>query len=299
MLKKYICVNYKILFFLWLGLFVHSAWAWGNIGHRLVAAIAYNSLTPNARLQIDHYTEILDPNYPPLQRFLYLSTRLDQLRDQGHRYDSWHYINIPFSNDGTTLLPQNSENVVWAIQVQRQQLNNKNISEKEKAEALAFLIHLVGDIHQPLHCANRFSHSFPQGDAGGTKIFLDKEGAHNLHQWWDRGGPLFKHRKNFASMSQINRQAQRWMKEYLQSFFGVKIADADPQNWAQECFVWARDVSYVNNLNEFYSASYRQNVQKIIKNQIILAGYRLAFILNEQFDKDIRNEKTGSSRGSW
>jgi hypothetical protein len=298
LLKKFICVNYKtILFLLAIGV-VHPAWAWGNIGHRLIAAIAYNALTPNARQQIDFYTEIVDPNYPPLQRFLYLSNRLDQLRDQTHRYDSWHYINIPFSEDGSVLLPIKPENVVWAIQTQEQILNNAELSKQQRAEALVFLIHLIGDIHQPLHCADRYSLDFPQGDEGGVKILIEKDGAHNLHEWWDRGGSLFKHREKIATMTQINRQALQWMKAYPQDFFGTKIADLDLNHWAQDCFLLARHVAYVRNLEQFYSADYRKMAEDTIKKQIVLAGYRLAFILNAQFDKDVSHEKTRISSGS-
>jgi hypothetical protein len=105
----------------------------------------------------------------------------DHLR---HKY--WHFIDVPFSQDGTALHDAPSPNAQTQIAAFRAVLASRQ-SDDVKSYDLSWLEHLVGDIHQPLHAVARFSADLPNGDAGGNLIHLCSAPCNfNLHTFWDR-----------------------------------------------------------------------------------------------------------------
>ncbi len=92
------------------------------------------------------------------------------------RHTNWHYIDIPFSPDGTALEPAPSPNALIEL---RRILKEANLS----AYDLPWLVHLTGDVHQPLHCISRFTKSQPKGDKGGNLVYVTP--GRNLHALWD------------------------------------------------------------------------------------------------------------------
>src|SRR3989442_13940303 len=84
-----------------------------------------------------------------------------------HKY--WHFVDTPFTNDGTTLPAIPTPNAQDRIALFRGVLAS-NSDDKLKSYDLAWLLHLVGDVHQPLHCATRVSSTDPSGDNGGNKV---------------------------------------------------------------------------------------------------------------------------------
>lgn len=253
------------------------AFAWGPAGHRLIATIAYDRLTPAARLQVNQLTAILDQHYPPFSRFLYASVWPDLIRSNGMTdYNQWHFIDYPFSTDGTPVMPPNPHNVLWAIAQSEKILQDPKTSRYEKAIYLRFLIHFVGDVHQPLHCAERFSKAHPEGDHGGNDVVIQNRYAQNLHTYWDQGLGLFR-QKSIAHLARIITI------EYPPSYFGAELNDSDPQDWARESFALAKNFAYNIPENSVPSLAYNAQGQKIVAQQIALAGYRLANLLNTLF----------------
>jgi S1/P1 Nuclease len=112
-------------------------------------------------------------------------------RDKPQNRPPWHYVNLPFKPEGQPANVQIREpeplNILTAMAENKSVVRNGNDAER-KAIALAWLFHLVGDIHQPLHTAQLFTVDYPQGDRGGNEICVRvTEGGQpmDLHRFWD------------------------------------------------------------------------------------------------------------------
>jgi hypothetical protein len=102
-----------------------------------------------------------------------------------HKY--WHFIDLPFSPDGTPLTPPEKTNAQTQIAAFRATLLDSRASDDVKSYDMVWLLHLVGDVHQPLHATPRFTKTQPKGDAGGNlvKIECGADCAPELHFYWD------------------------------------------------------------------------------------------------------------------
>jgi hypothetical protein len=159
-------------------LFPAGAFGWGGMGHQIVALIAENHLTPEAKAGIREL--IGNANIADAE----IASWADEVRRQRSETAPWHYVNIPVEAAGFDRVRDgnNGDNVIDAIQKQSAILADKSASKAARAEALKFLVHFVGDIHQPLHCADR------NGDAGGNTrlvFYPDERFAVSLHSVWD------------------------------------------------------------------------------------------------------------------
>ena len=102
----------------------------------------------------------------------------DAIRPLGfYVFAPWHYIDIPLvrDEDGANITPPpvpTTNNVVWAIEQGVRVLRTVDASAAEKSAALRFVLHFVGDVHQPLHAASLYSAMFPNGDYGGNSFHL-------------------------------------------------------------------------------------------------------------------------------
>jgi hypothetical protein len=289
------------------------ALAWHDSGHMIVAQIAYMKLTPEAKAKVDallvtpqgrrplihlcagYYTpETCEKTYDPVTIAVWMDDfRGDTLNDS---YAPWHYINFRPFFDG---IPERSnvgaepENVLsrinWAINSLRQETGRPQTN----AEVLGFLIHLVGDVHQPLHATTRYTASRPDGDAGGNgfKIQMPPD-AHitNLHAFWDAAGGAFgftspKRPLDQAGKDRIRTFAEEVMKDNPAEGI-AEVSDLDPHTWVVESNTLAREVVYKNIVEgETPSKAYTDAAQKLSRKRLAIAGYRLAGVLNALFIK--------------
>ncbi len=243
-------INYCIIFTLFFCL-SPLAFAWNATGHKLVAQIAYVQLNEEVKQQVD---ELL--NY----QFINASVWADQVRAKGNdTMNTWHYINLP--------TPSPQKNVVDAIIDTQAILKNPGASKKQKQWALRGLIHWVGDIHQPLHTITR--------DRGGTLFFLTKNPyGKNLHQLWDNGAGALQ------NVANIKQTAEEWQLAYPPS--QSQLMQTDPMEWALAGYLIATLEAYKDiSPKKAPSETYIERVQLISKEQIVLAGNRLAQILNK------------------
>jgi hypothetical protein len=259
----------KILGLLLILLFTSPAFAWDAVGHKLIALIAYQHLNPQARYKIDQLTLTLDPNYPAPQRFLYGAVWADYLREHDHRFVAAHYIDY---------LHPAAENLVQAIDDNQMIIHNDaHYSLIQRAEALRFLIHFLGDIHQPLHCREDYR--------GGNLYWIQTPAREiiSLHAYWDDGLGLFQEQNKHYPLDhkQIRVLAKRIQRDYPQDFFKDALTKKDPHQWAKESFLLAKDFSYQVNQYALPSSAYRMQGQQIVEQRIALAGYRLAELLNQ------------------
>ncbi|KTD08165.1 S1/P1 nuclease [Legionella jamestowniensis] len=255
-----------------------NSYSWNSLGHRLVAQIAYHHLNSHAKQLLNHYNHALDKVYRP-QSLVNAAAWLDSLRYQN---DLWmgqrHYIDIPFSVDGTELIEPCEINAVTAIVLAKQLMQDSSVTVFEKGFSLRILLHIIGDIHQPLHAVSQFSIAHPKGDKGGNLFPLkDNPVATNLHAYWDKGGGWLNTNKHYnaAQLSKIARHIEKHWPCHLQQM------NLDPMLWAQESHQLAVQKAYQIRPGQRPSNAYQRMVKNTAEQRIALAGCRLAALLNQ------------------
>jgi S1/P1 Nuclease len=278
----------------------HPAFAWGDEGHKVVALIAEHYLDAVARAKL---TKLLAADTDPLTAHDIASeaTWADKYRDSDRdttriRYQAtwrWHFVDIELSQPdlsaacfGHPPLPPGvpaskgppQACVVDKINQFAAELGDPAIGASEQLLALKFLLHFVGDSHQPLHASD-------DHDAGGNKKLVSDEGMHpgNLHHYWDvefveRLG-TDPRQVAAALMGQIS-EAQR--KEW---------SSGTPADWAMEAFALARRDAYGllpppgDHGTYALPPTYRQQAERDVALQLSRAGVRLALVLNQAFTR--------------
>lgn len=254
-----------------------KAYCWNSLGHRLVAQIAYHHLTPHAKDVYNHYNHALDKFYRP-QSFVNSAAWLDHLYYQRERWlGKWHYIDLPFSLDGTQLRTENKANAVSAIEKAGKLIQDSRQSDFEKGFSLRVLLHVVADLHQPMHAVSLYSKRFPKGDLGGNLFPLGANPvARNLHAYWDKGGGLLSTKQRYAKGS-LEKKASGIEKRYPCQLQAMKL---DPDVWARESHQLAISKAYKLKSGQKPDKAYQQMVRTISEQRLALAGCRLAALLN-------------------
>ena len=164
-----------------------------------------------------------------------------------------------------------------------------NASDSEKALAIAWLEHLIGDIHQPLHSSARVTDTEPKGDQGGNLFLLTPQGTprdkqENLHWFWDsivvRNVP---NKDDECDINFLEPLAQKIMKEYPFDKMQGRLALDKYDAWAKESLTAAQNDVFSADLKRFETPSdkYKKKAYKIAEERLALAGYRLGELLNQ------------------
>ncbi|KTC75573.1 3'-nucleotidase/nuclease [Legionella birminghamensis] len=260
-------------------LFMGEACSWNAAGHRLIAQIAYDQLTDEARKAVNHYNHQLDRVYKPMS-FVDAAPWMDTLRFRENLWlEHYHYIDNPFTRDGTPLSPPDKVNAVTALNKAIAVLKNSQSYPYDKGFSLRILLHVTGDIHQPMHAVSEFSRRFPEGDAGGNFLVLGQNTiAKNLHSYWDNGGGLLKIR--YSKAAQLKRKAK-----YVEKKWPCDSASQilNPEVWAEESYDMAVNLAYQIHYGEKPTEAYQKQVRAAAEKRIALAGCRLAVVLNDIF----------------
>lgn len=258
-----------------------ASFAWNALGHGVIANIAYTHLKPEVKNKVDNLVAYFHTEYPAMSTFPQAADWPDEVRAQRiTTYTHWHYIDIPFSNDGTALKDvKDTDNAVWAINSIQDVVKNNKANPYEHARFLAFLAHIVGDLHQPLHTVTQFSHAHPDGDKGGNLYTVRYHGERrNLHYIWDQGLGAFA---GDNSTEHVNELTDTLTAHYPETMFGDRVQDMNPEDWAKEGVENAKKYAYSTPAGQAPNEMYLENGQKIAEQQAALAGYRLAFMLNQ------------------
>ncbi|MCB9082020.1 MAG: DUF4440 domain-containing protein [Lewinellaceae bacterium] len=300
----------KLLFCCLISLSALPAKAWWDAGHLVTAMIAYLNLDDQARARVDELTALLQRDYPYANHFITLGTWPDDLKAEGVRtYDTWHYTNIPLMADNVALPPQPEIDVIWAINQMNTVLRSSRPKNVDRARHLGFLVHFVGDIHQPLHSTSVFDNDLPAGNVGGNAFPLKSPTWRNLHSLWDDGcgylsslgdiNPFGQAKQPLTEgqIEQIRQLAQTLMQAYPASTFPA-IDELDPRFWALESHRLAVKYGYrgVNGKDDrgrdvllqpdgTPSDYYLEQGQEVVRHQLVLGGYRLARQLNSLFGR--------------
>jgi hypothetical protein len=274
--------------------------AWSSAGHQTIAAGAYRQLTSEVKARV---AEILKahPEYQKweqsfrgddegldLQLYIFMraSTWPDEIRRKGNKYDHphWHYIDYPIRSPRFPLEaePSPTDNVVFGIEQSAATLKDGAASAEERAVALSWLIHLVGDIHQPLHCASFFSDVFPSGDKGGNDSYI-RPGSRGikLHSFWD--GLLGTSGKPQAHLSYAVQLQEHPMKSFKQidKQKAAKDWSLEGRQLAIEKAYWHGGLKQAKNLDEAVDVpeGYTKEAKATAEKQAALATCRLATLI--------------------
>lgn len=252
-----------------------KSYSWSALGHRLIAQIAYDNMTKEAKRISNNYNHALDKVFRP-QSFVNSAAWLDTFHGPNDKdLRKKHYVDWPFSLDGTKLSPPDQMNALTAV-AEAQAVLHSNSNDFTKGFNLRILLHVVGDLHQPLHAANQFSAAHPEGDKGGNRFILGKNNvAFNLHSYWDRGGGFLK-TKAYSS-KQLKTKAR-----LIEKYWPCELAsmNLDPLVWASESHQLAIKKAYSLKPGQSPDKQYQQEVNQLTQQRIALAGCRIAAILN-------------------
>ena len=268
--------------------------AWGGDGHQLICLIAEDRLTPAAKAGI-HALLGNSANISDAE----IASWADQVRRERRDTGPWHYVDIPVISSTTAPATQpvfdeardgdHGNNVVDKITDFENVLKDPKAKKDDKAEALKFLVHFVGDLHQPLHCAER------NKDKGGNArlvFFLDRQRAINLHSVWDTA-ILLNHKgtmRNAIYADKLNsaitpEQAAEWNR-------------GTPTDWANESHDIAVKVVYagvpIEGPPPKLDQKYVDGAGIVIDRQLQRGGVRLAFILNDIFKDGPTTQSAGN-----
>jgi len=264
----------------------------------VIAAEAYRQLAPAMKAKV---SEILrsHPDYAKWQEsfhaeapnidlatfvFMKASTWPDEIRRRHNHYDHphWHYIDYPLKPPSFPMEPGPAPNddVLYGIAQSEKALSDAGSSAEERAVYLSYLIHLVGDIHQPLHCASLFNDSYPGGDKGGNDFYV-KPGSRGikLHSIWDGLlGTSGKPHKHLDYAIQIESDHPK------SSLKELKKANT-PKEWSLESRFVAIEKVYLRgelkgstrpDTAPALPAGYTRTAKAVAERQAALAGCRLA-----------------------
>jgi hypothetical protein len=176
----------------------------------------------------------------------------------------------------------NVENVLERLEHLRAVLMDTNQPPGERAIAMAWVLHLVGDVHQPLHCASRVTAQEPKGDQGGNTFKLDAANE-SLHHYWD--GMLDKavvRKSNEGTSVYLSRTAALVVARHPRAVLEGQLKPGKFEDWARESLAAAKG-AYPSGLkrNQEPSAAYRTAGIQVAMERVALGGYRLAMILED------------------
>jgi len=248
-----------------------NAFAWGYEAHRVIAEIAEQFLQPQtvhqvrALLAIENVTTLAD-----------VSTWADEIRPQHPETRHWHFVNIPVhpsagepkDYDAKRDCPRD-DCVVAKITEFERVLSDQQKSDRERLEALKYLVHFIGDVHQPLHASDNH-------DRGGNDVRVTFMGhPTNLHAVWDTGiiAPAVNGNERGYGMRLVQSitrsERKRWSR-------------GDPVAWANESHRIAVRTIYGRLLQSgTLPEKYQTAALPIANEQLERAGIRLARVLNE------------------
>jgi hypothetical protein len=308
------------------------AQAWNSIGHMIVAKLAYDRLDAKHQLALfnllkshPHYEAFLAAGRPKnvdsevewvvLRSATWpdwVRPRKKDTRDvtKFHRGEE-HYINIPFIDPkdeklfaGKTLVDPDLPNIVTALKQRANDLKTKTAAGADRAVAVCWLFHLVGDIHQPLHNVTYFSSddAFFRGDLGGNKFGIRANGKKwKLHAFWDEllGDDVNYTDDSSAYQANLYRSAVK-LADQLR---GTDLSEEDQiklkknvtfESWSREGYELAMTVGYrksdgsllkavevpfngsIPDAAEEVGKEYIATARATAERQVVLAGRRLA-----------------------
>jgi hypothetical protein len=265
-------------------LFLSSqSFGWGNLGHRTVGEIAITQLTPQTQAQVKKLLgreSVAD-----------VASWADTLRSDGS-YPQTNWYHFEKMDDGATFIPHIKQLPEWqlkkggmvmAILVAVENLKSSSVSKREKSDTLKFLIHYVGDVHQPLHTG-------PAEDNGGVKHNLEWFGEPmSLHKVWDSAMMYGGHKDVLIGANSVSDESKMYAKYLIKQFAQKPVAaDFDVERWLMESMSF-RKAAY-DPTCETDQDLYQSKNLPVVDRRLYEAGMRLGALLNAIYDGSPMNQ---------
>jgi hypothetical protein len=246
---------------------------------------------------------------------------MDDMRSApNHAWSKWHYVNIPWTADASGFAFPDGPHAVWAIHRSEGLLRNEQLSTAERAAAVAILIHLIGDIHQPLHACDR------QGDRGGNGYLIHgvpftdlwPGTVANLHTFWDKGyrfdvhaganvelwkSPTLEGRPPAPDTGIIADEAAKITARWPEVGFTEQELGGKPEDWARESYELACRKAYPpgdppgDAAVQTIDPAFCHQANEVATRRIAQAGYRLARVV-EQVSARLGGSPAATPQGS-
>lgn len=236
---------------------------WGRNGHRATAQIADTYLTRKARRNIQ---ELLDG-----QTLALVSTYADEIKsDPSYRsYGPWHYINFPFDKSLDEHPRSDRGDLLLGIETSIAVLKDDQSSKEEKVFHLKLLVHLMGDLHQPMHVGKAI-------DKGGNDFQVKWFGqGTNLHSVWDTE-MIESYEMSYSELA--SNAVPLGIGQYNM------LTDGSLEDWIMETRSLCLDVYENTRKGEKLGYDYMYRYMGKVQDQLRKGGVRLAYILNQIFD---------------
>ena len=240
--------------------FSPQCFSWGKTGHRIVAELATHHLTKTTQMKV---ADIL--GFESMNEAGLWPDRIKSDSKLRSKYSHLHYISFVKNKKLTDQKLQKQEHIISALKSFEETLANKKATLEEKRIALRFLIHLIGDLHQPLHVGYT-------KDKGGNSINLKWFGEPtNLHRVWDEHLIDMEELSFTEYVTKLQNQDQKVLKGYMKG---------DYLTWAQESRDYLKSV-YDYSTKMYWEYNYSYTHLKMVDQRLAQAGLRLAYILNK------------------
>lgn len=234
---------------------------WGQIGHYVTGYIAEQHMSDKA---LDRVNEILGDTSIPLA-----TVWMDDVRaDRQYDYTStWHWASIEEGKTYEETEQEEDGDVIWALEKLIDELKNGKLTETEEREKLKFVMHMIGDIHQPMHVGTG-------EDRGGNDVRVQWMGEpSNLHRVWD-SNIIESFQMSYTEFgNELNTATPDQVEEWQNSTV---------RDWAYESVDY-RDRMYDLTYNMRLGYDYRYANKDIVFVRLLQAGVRLAGVLNELY----------------
>jgi len=238
---------------------------WGKTGHRIVGEIAERQLTEEVK---EIVYDILDG-----ESLSSVSTWADEMRSDPKfdKFSKWHYVNLPLDKEYTDI-EHTQANIVSIIERAVAVLKSPSADKNTKKFYLKYLVHLVGDLHQPMH-TGRYE------DYGGSKIRLKFKGRKgtetntNLHVLWDSN-----------LIDDFKMSFTEWSNHLENKFRKKQINQATVYEWTFESHWHAKNIYENTKEGDYLSYDYVYKYQPVLEKRLYQAGKRLGNLLNEIFE---------------
>jgi hypothetical protein len=235
---------------------------WGQTGHRVVGEIAYSHLTNKAKRNIE---KLLNG-----EGLAIISTYADEIKsDKKYReFGTWHYVNFKDEESYETSEKNPKGDLIQGIKKCQEVISNPNASKEEKIFYVKLLVHLLGDLHQPLHIGR-------SEDRGGNNIKVQWfRGNTNLHSVWDTK-MIESYNMTYTELSSnLNKFSKNQRKA---------IQEGTVLDWVNETRFLTMKVYESAKVDENLSYRYMYENFATVKTQLQKGGLRLAKVLNELF----------------
>ncbi|MDC6367746.1 MULTISPECIES: S1/P1 nuclease [Flavobacteriaceae] len=235
---------------------------WGQTGHRVTGHIAQQHLTGKAKRALN---DLLDGH-----SLAFVSTYADEIKaDRSFsKFSAWHYVNYPLGMNYADSEKSKYGDIIVAIETCIDKVKNKNNSRQDRVFYLKMLVHLIGDLHQPMHASRA-------EDKGGNDIQVQWFGeGSNLHRVWDKNlieSYGMTYTELGTELDQISRKERK------------EIQQGTIYDWVDESHVICGELYDSVKVGEKLGYQYAYKYNNVLFSQLQKGGLRLAKVLNDLF----------------